>query len=199
VTPGHGAVKLARAALFAISAVLLAAAAHVAGGEPVSPLVAVLAVPAVTALMNLLARRRRGLPTLLPALAGTQLVLHEVFMTTAGSGSCHSDAAAMSGMPGMTTAVTMHCSMPMTQHGWSTAMLLTHGIATVLTAVVLARGEAAVWTLAQWLGLPTLPAPSAPQWPARPPAPLTRSPRPATSAPITSFTRRGPPARALAA
>ncbi len=176
--------------MFAIAAVGLAAAAHVAGGERVDLLTALLAVPAITAPMNLLARRRRGPATLLATLAATQLVLHEAFMATAVPGTCH-PGAAMPGMPGMTAS--MHCTPMTTQHGWSTAMLAAHGIATLLTGLLLARGEAAIWTLAQWLSSRAQPEAPHLVLPARPPLLAVDRSHPATPSRTTPIRRRGPP------
>jgi hypothetical protein len=195
VIPGQGAARLTRATVFAVSAVALAAAAHLAGGEPVSLTAALVAVPAVTGVTNLLARRRRGLPAVLTALAASQLVLHEAFMATAPQGGCHTGGeamAGMAGMPGMGASVTVHCAA-MAHQGWTATMLAGHAAATLLTALVLARGEAAIWALAQWLRGPDLPPVPHLRLPGRPARPRPRVLVPAAGRIPTPISRRGPP------
>ncbi len=60
MAPGTGLLRLTRTAFFAVSAVGLASAAHLAADDDVSAVTAVLAVPAVMIVVNLLAAGRRG-------------------------------------------------------------------------------------------------------------------------------------------
>src|SRR5689334_10842640 len=88
MTPARGAIRLTRAAMFSLSAVGLAVAAHAAGGERVSLPVALFCVPAVMLVVNLLAARRRGAVSLVLAMGATQVALHAVLMAAVMSDGC---------------------------------------------------------------------------------------------------------------
>ena len=140
----------ARAAVFALAALLLASTAHLAGGGklPSFPLLVLLAVPLAWGAVALTGRRR-GRLVLLAALGGAQLGLHEAFMALSGP-ACPvvAPAGAMAGMHGMTSmtgaqalcttggvaGMGAHAAVP-------TAMVLAHVVATVATALLLAYGE----------------------------------------------------------
>jgi hypothetical protein len=160
VAPGRGAIRLTRVALFALGAVGLAVGAHLAGGEAVSPAVALASVPAVMIVVNLLAARRRGRISLLLAMGLTQLGLHLTFMITSATAGCH----AASGQVGHVMAgarggarFTMSCDPSMMPAGaahrmWPTpTMALAHVLATVLMVLLLGYGESAIWALAACL------------------------------------------------
>ncbi|MEW9549383.1 MFS transporter [Nonomuraea sp. NPDC050783] len=123
--------------MFAAVSVLLGLAAHLLPGGSVSmawllPAWGVAFVPAY-----LLAGRERSLPVIVTALAATQVALHLLFS------SAHAVEAAVAGghahagsglVPGL-------------------GMLTTHAWAVVLTAVWLARCEAAVWAVLRRLAV----------------------------------------------
>jgi hypothetical protein len=160
VTAGQGALRLIRVALFALTAVGLAMGAHLAGGEAASAKVALLAVPAVMVVVNLLATRRRTLTSLLPAMAATQATLHLAFMATSGADTCRvrGGADSMVGMSGAGGRLVVHCTPAMDPTTMTSGlrpsliMLAAHAVATVVLVVLLAHGETAVWLLASWLG-----------------------------------------------
>ena len=162
VSPGRGALRLTRVALFALGAVGLASSAHLAGGEQMSPLVALLAVPAVMVAVNLMASGRRGRLSLLVAMGLSQVALHLAFMATSVTQTCHLvPGAGMARMPmrsGQAAALPLlHCDSSMAHDSvasWflpSPAMLGAHVIAMVLLVLLLAHGERAVWALASSL------------------------------------------------
>jgi hypothetical protein len=154
-------------ALFALSAVGLAAAAHVIGGGTASAVVALAAVPGVMLVVNLLATRRRSLKSLLPVMAVTQFVLHQAFMVTSSAAGCQvggggggmARMAASAGHIGSDqhSQFAVRCAAQMKPTAMSgiwppSLMFLMHVLATVLLALLLAHGETAVWALASWLG-----------------------------------------------
>ncbi|WP_050671584.1 hypothetical protein [Luteipulveratus halotolerans] len=165
----RGGVRLARAATFASVAVALSATAHVTGGGG-PPRVGVLGLGfgAVLAVAVLVSGRRIGRLAMLGLLAGSQIALHTTFgvlgSTPTGShclSGDHHAAHATACEPG---AMAGHAA------SGGAAMLLAHAAATLALALVLARGEQILWTLAAALGLtlptrPTAPAPTRRQLP----------------------------------
>ncbi|MGR0161700.1 hypothetical protein [Paenarthrobacter nitroguajacolicus] len=146
----------------ALVIVALAATAHViAGGElPTAPVL--VALVALTALATTLATRfRLNLFTMAGLLGAGQLALHEAFtalgpITASAPGTKHHlGAEALN--PGLDIAAT-HTHELGTAFG--TVMFAGHVAATIASAVVLAKGEDALWQLAAWLrpllALPTL-------------------------------------------
>jgi hypothetical protein len=152
VTPGTGLLRLTRAAFFAVSAVGLASAAHLAEGDDVPVGMALLSVPVVLIMINRLAAGRRGPIGLFLGMGLTQVVLHLAFMVTSVASTC-----------APTSAMAAHGHLrsvcePVGGHGdavvqlWpSASMAAAHTLATVLLVLLLARGEAAVWALAACL------------------------------------------------
>ena len=154
--PTRGATRLARAAAFGVATLALAAGAHVAagGGLPSMTILAVLAVPVSVAAMAL-TRRRCGPALLLASMATAQVLLHQTLtMLTAhvpGGMTGQSSSRLASAMGGHAMA---HAG------GWSVAMTAAHVVATVVTALLLSRGEQALWQLVSrlFLALPSEPA-----------------------------------------
>jgi len=160
----RGALRGARATVLATTALALAAAAHVVGGGtlPSLPVLALVIVPLAWGAVALTARPL-GPVALTGALAASQLVLHETLMVLSaptcapGLTAPASSMASMAGMPGHHLAVsaTGACAAQAMQGMTGTsvltggvAMLLAHGVATALTALLLARGERALsWLL----------------------------------------------------
>ena len=154
VSPSRGALRFVRASAWAAAALGLSTGAHVVGGGALpSPGVAALIGVALLWFGLLLTQRRLGRVALTLSLGVSQVLLHAVLSAAeAGVASCaavgsHHAAVACAGG---TTA------MP---HQTSTAMLLSHALAALLLALVLARGEDAVWRVAQllWPRLPAAP------------------------------------------
>ena len=149
-TPTRGATRIARAAAFGVATLTLATGAHIlAGGAlPSLMVLASLTLPLTTAAV-LLTSRRCGPLLLLGSLATAQVLLHETLMTLAAHAPGDLTPAGLGGHHGA------HVSTPGAD-GWSVAMTAAHVVATVVTALVLARGEQALWQLVSRL-LPTLP------------------------------------------
>jgi hypothetical protein len=201
VAPGVGLLRLVRAAFFAVSAVGLASAAHLAAGDDVPLWTALASVPAVMLVVNLLAAGRRGPIGLFVGMGLTQFVLHVVFMMTAIAPSCGSPAA-MSG-----AAMSGHGHFPVVcepvaGHGvglsgfWpSPGMLLAHTLATVLLVLLLAHGEAALWALTDFLTFRFPTSAAVALSPLARPVPVTPTSRRRIpqSAHLRTVRRRGPP------
>jgi len=177
LSPTRGATRVARAAAFGVATLALASGAHVVAGgtlPPVMVLVA-LALP-LTIGAVILTGRRCGALLLLSSLAVAQVVLHEALMRltvhdpaemltaaagarpgsagfASGSMSGHS-ASSMDSMEAAMGGVTLAGA-----EGWSATMMALHVLATVVTALLLAYGEQALWQLVARLlpGLPRLP------------------------------------------
>ncbi|MFJ6358603.1 hypothetical protein [Pseudarthrobacter oxydans] len=161
-TPFH----LLRATAVATVILALAAGAHLAaGGELPAPAI-MLAVLSLTALGSTTATRLRlGFPALAALLGGGQVALHEVFTafsssgTAAGSGPAASHVSHVAG-PGFLTPAADHLAGAAATA--APLMLAAHVLATLGSALLLAKGEAALWALAAWLRpLGALPQPVA--------------------------------------
>jgi hypothetical protein len=145
----------------------LAAGAHVlAGGSLPQPAIVVGLVALVLVPVMILSKFKINAPVMVGLLGVGQLVLHEAFNAFSVSAGftpvdgvhlhaavqAHSSAAAV--MP-------EHAAVP------GVLMLVLHAAATLATALILARGEAAVWALAAWLRplVRILTATAIPDWP----------------------------------
>ncbi|MFC4110998.1 MFS transporter [Nonomuraea zeae] len=159
----------------------LGMAAHLLGGAAVAPPAALGALGLACAAAFPLSGRERPLAVILPLLAAVQVVMHLLFSLSHAASPQELAGHLHSGLvPGL-------------------GMLVTHGWAIGLTALWLARGEAALWALLRrlavrllviWLPLLTTPF-STPLWTAEP-----RALRPAVLRHVVS--RRGPPGIAIA-
>jgi len=164
-TPFH----LLRASALAAGTLALAAGAHVAGGGQLPAPVILLAVLALTALVSTVATRLRlSFPAIAALLGGGQLALHELltaFSTpfpgvAARAAPAHLHSDSLLALQGLA---------PLTEHlspadpGLAPLMLGAHAAATMGCALLLAKGETALWALAGWLrpfaGLPRPVAP----------------------------------------
>ncbi|BAS07290.1 hypothetical protein AHiyo4_07120 [Arthrobacter sp. Hiyo4] len=144
-----------RAASLSTGILTLAAGAHVAGGGDLPAPGILLAVLALTVLAAATATRLRlNFPATLSLLGAGQFILHEAFTVFSSSGTAVETAASglhnthLAGAAAPVFAATGHA------HGPGSAgilMLLTHALATGACALLLARGEAALWALAAWL------------------------------------------------
>lgn len=196
-----------RSAMVALTVLSLAAGAHtLAGGRLPSPGI-LLALLALTALASTTATRLKlNFPAMAGLLGAGQLVLHKAFTAFSVPASGTSSEPAGHAAPHHLGPVALSvggdgqfaASVPDSQFALlSLLMLAGHALATLLCAVLLARGEAALWSLAAWLRpLLGLPVPAAPAAVAAPPAVIGW---PAGSAPLPwrnlrRDCRRGPPA-----
>lgn len=176
----------------------VSSASHVVGGGHL-PAAGVLILFGVLLLLPVLrlARRTLTIRSSLSAMGAGQVLLHHLFGMTAVPAVCRSSSA----MPDHHAAFELACSPAAPEQlgtGTGPAMILLHGVATVLLACAVARSDAAVELLQAWLR-PVLAPPS----PVSLPAPSPR-PAPATPAPVSPLwvhatvpTLRGPPGPAL--
>lgn len=167
-TPTAGAARLGRATALAVAAYGLSLLAHVVGGGQ-------LPAPWATAGLGLLTLwaavavtgRRLGRLATLALLGGSQLALHGAFGVFDSAGTCatvvhqhaghHVDGAVVVCAD---PALTAGHAMPM-----GVSMLVAHAVTALLLALLLARGEQAMWFLCSlvWrrpparLALPSLP------------------------------------------
>ncbi|MFB0837334.1 hypothetical protein LFT44_15440 [Arthrobacter sp. FW306-05-C] len=163
--------RFPRAMAVTTAMVALAASAHVmAGGALPHPVIFLGLVALVLAPVMILARSKVAAPAMAGLLVASQLILHEAFNALSmPAGFQHIAVGHLHG-PGSVlpaTAFTPDYAVP------NTLMLVLHAAATLATAVVLARGEAAVWALAAWLR-PTiriLTPVVIPDWPLQPARP----------------------------
>jgi hypothetical protein len=199
-SPTSGWVRLVRVAALGGSSMLLAALAHLVGdGRLPAVGLMVLLTAAVGTVAVVATSRRCRLPRLLTLLVAEQLALHEVFAAASGT-SCPTAPVMGGGHGGPVcgTGVTMAETVQTGHHALSLAMVLGHLAATVLTAWVLTRGEAALWRLADRVTDAARP-PSTP-WPSA--APRTRALTPLPAPHVTlrcqDAAPRGPPLAASA-
>jgi len=149
---------------------VLASGAHVAAGGvlPSMMVLSLLVVPLMVAAL-VLTSRRCGPVLLLGSLAAAQVLVHESFMAftdhvpdgvfPAELGAHHGAQALVSGQVSAHSASAMGSAMGdvgLAGAGASVAMKAAHVVATIVTALLLARGEQALWQLVARL-LPTLP------------------------------------------
>ncbi len=173
-TPFHAL----RAATLAAATVALAASAHLlAGGQLPAPGI-LLAVLALTGLVCTAATRLKlGFPAVASLLGAGQLILHESFTAFSGTVAGSSDGtAAHHGPANLPASIPAASPEHVQAHGPDPAlallMLAGHAAATLLSALLLAKGEDALWTLAAWLRpLVQLPSPITPDAGAAPAVP----------------------------
>ncbi|ALE04517.1 hypothetical protein AL755_02270 (plasmid) [Arthrobacter sp. ERGS1:01] len=168
----HAPFRLLRTTAIGATILGLAAGAHlVAGGTlPVPPLMAALLALHVLC-STVVTQFRLGLPAMLALLATSQLALHQAFgflsagiprgsmpsgiplhdhsLSAEAQTSAMLQSAALLGSTGQSGAVGM--DLMSHANALSGAMVPAHIVATLVTAVVLAQGEKALWALAGWL------------------------------------------------
>ncbi|WP_018772501.1 hypothetical protein [Arthrobacter sp. 131MFCol6.1] len=143
--------RFPRAVAFTAAMFALAAGAHVlAGGSLPEPAIFAGLVALVLAPVMILAKIRITAPVMAGLLGAGQLVLHEAF--NALSVSAGFIPVARGHVHG-TGPVPLSAMALMPEHAAApgSLMLILHVAATLATALVLARGEAAAWALAAWL------------------------------------------------
>lgn len=191
--------RLFRTGLIGSIIVALAAGGHLAGGgrlpEPaiVTALCAVAMIP-----VAILTRFRLSFPALAGLLGMGQLWLHWSFGALSAGAPAAVRARMVEGHPGHATAAVppemLDPSMAGSAAGMGGAMFAAHAVATLCTALLLARGERALFALASWLRpLVQLPRPRA-VLPMRAPGPCTVNlVLPKVRVGLHLPTRRGPP------
>ena len=192
-TPDRGAWRLARGAAVASTVVGLAAGAHLAaGGLLPGPWLLLALTCLVLCATLLLAARRMSAPVLLAVLGAGQLGLHQAFCwfgvpTVAVHPPGHHPGA---GLLAVDPVEAVHAGASA-----DGSMTAAHVVATVVAALVLARGEALLWRLWTWwqplraVVVAVLRLPVLPRVP-HPPAAVV--PRPAFVV-ARRVPRRGPP------
>ncbi|MGF4044998.1 hypothetical protein ACX800_17165 [Paenarthrobacter nitroguajacolicus] len=188
-----------RSGAISIVVVLLAAVAHLVGGGELPSAPVLLALVALTTLAATLATRfKLNFFTMAGLLGAGQLALHEAF--TALSPIAVSQQQTNHHLGGEAFSTGLDISATHT-HELGTAfgamMFVGHVLATIVSAVILAKGEDALWQLAAWLrpllALPTLVfRPDAGASPVAVGAPDVFIPRPWRN--LRQDSRRGPPA-----
>lgn len=204
MSTARGVLLFSRSFLVTGVAVFLAAGAHAAGGAGMPPAtlltaLTVFLVPPVV----LLARRRLSFPVLATVLSAGQLGLHGAFSlfppeavcaAQGPAGHAHHAVAATACAPGVPAGGGL---AEAAGHGW--LMTVAHLAAILLTALLLARGEKALWHLLAWLRpLVRIPAPATLPAPAPPLLASSDFHPPASSTYPGVHRLRGPPVAASA-
>jgi hypothetical protein len=192
-----------RSAVVAATILTLAATAHVVAGGELPPPGILLAFLAFTGLVSTTATRLRLRLPAMTALLGTgQVVLHEAFTAFSVTGAPDGNGGAAAQphhaalLPPPASAHQLHLRLHELDSGLAVGMLAGHTLATLACALLLAKGEDALWTLAAWLRPLAQPPAPAPPSPAARPA-LSVPARPAAPLPWRNLRRdcrRGPPA-----
>jgi hypothetical protein len=145
--PTTGCTRVLRVTAFGAASLLLAGLAHILGGGRLPDLGLGLLLTAATGMVAVvLTARRCRLPLLLTVLGAEQLILHALF-TDADPVPCATSAIpALHG--GATCLPPAEAAVAAASHPLPLLMLAAHLLATVATAWLLARGEAALWRLA---------------------------------------------------
>ncbi len=176
--------RVVRAAAFAVVCLGLSMGAHVLAGGMLSGRSVGLGLAVAFAAAAPLSGRERTLRTILPLLAGVQVVLHLLFSRAPAALISHAHAGHVS-YGGLTPSL---------------GMLIAHAWAAGLTAIWLARGEAALWRLVRGLAVRLVRLLVAPLVPGYAPPVMARADRerPLRSAlPRHVISRRGPPPAAV--
>ncbi|ADX75175.1 hypothetical protein Asphe3_41100 (plasmid) [Pseudarthrobacter phenanthrenivorans Sphe3] len=204
MTPQRAPFRLLRTAGVAASVTSLAAGAHLFGGGRLPPAPVLAACTALVVLaVVIFTRWKLRAPVLGMVLTGGQVLLHSLFSALSGAaaeassvptalsaGHRHSGSGALAATP---AASEIHLHLP-----WEIgpAMLTAHLAATLATALMLAKGEAALWALAAWLRPILFPVPATFVHPAAAPV-LNRRQAPIRCRPVgRAHPRRGPPGTA---
>lgn len=149
----------------AAATLTLATGAHLAGGGVLPAPAVMLAVLALTALGSATATRLRlGYPAVMALLGAGQLALHEAFAAFSIPAAGSSGATALHGSH-LAGAAALPPALDHIYGAEATSaplMLAAHALATLGCALLLAKGEDALWALAAWLRpLMALPRPAA--------------------------------------
>jgi hypothetical protein len=194
--------RLFRTGLIGSLVIGFAAGGHLAGGGQLPSAAILAALFAVTLVpVAALTRFRLSCPALVALLGAGQFWLHWAFDALGGAGAAAPESAAlMPGHAGHTggALAPVYLSPAAAESAHSAAsdgvMFVAHAVATLCTAVMLARGERVLATLASWLQPLFQRHEPAVILPARVPAPLPApAVLPRTRAGVRLPTRRGPP------
>lgn len=146
--------RLSRAATVAGATVLLAAAAHTAGGGRLPDPLILVALLALTFLPAAWLCGKRLTPAAVLGLLGTgQFVLHSAFAALSEASATVPQFSPTAGhvhLLGMPTPIGA-AAAGAHAHGDSPVMLAAHVLATLTVALLLAKGEDALWALLDWL------------------------------------------------
>lgn len=166
--------RFPRAVALTAAIFTLAAAAHVfAGGSLPAPAIAFGLMVLTLAPVMILTKIRISPAMMAAALSSAQVILHAAFNALSLSArvspvsGAHVHVAAPPGLPAAASLMFGHTAEP------AAPMLILHAAGTLLTALALARGEAAVWAMAVWLhplirlltGIVIHPLPQLSAWP----------------------------------
>lgn len=155
--------RLLRSGSLAVSIVGLASVAHISGGGALPAPAIMLALVALNVLASTVATRfKLGAGAMLAILGSSQVALHQVFETLSQGSGANVPSSVMAGMshhmpadfPLLPSGASMSsmAGAAMTGHQhMSSIMMAAHVGATVVTALILFKGEAALWALARWL------------------------------------------------
>lgn len=196
------ALLLCRSVVVTSVTVFLAAAGHAAGGGGTPPGVLLLALAAILLPPVLfLARWKFSFPVLATVLAAGQLLLHAAFSMIPWAAGCDAagpaagvDHAAHAGQSGCWPAGPAENQLAEAA-GDGGQMTAAHLAAVVLTAVVLARGEDALWHLLALLRpLARIPAPATLPATARSLVTIREADVPPSRTRLRAHRLRGPPA-----
>ncbi|MBT2247291.1 hypothetical protein JHV56_01065 [Arthrobacter sp. BHU FT2] len=195
-TPFH----FLRASALATGILTLAAGAHAAAGGQLPAPGILLAILALTGLASTAATRLKlSFSAMAGIMGGAQVALHElftVFSTAAGPAGTSLPAAHQHGLPAFPPDLTSLAGhLGPADPAAAPLMMAAHTVATLGCALLLAKGEAALWALAAWLRpFASLPEPSqpAPAVPAVQAFPSPAAPRPPWRN-LRQDSRRGPP------
>jgi hypothetical protein len=191
IVPTTGWARLLRASVFGTASLLLAGLAHLlGGGEVPDPGLGLLLIAATGMVAVVVTARRCRLPMLLTVLGVEQLVLHALLDASDPVVACAEPAL----HGGMVCLPVTGAAAVAVGHPLSLVMFGAHVLATALLAWLLARGEAALWRLADRVVRAATAAVT--PWPSA--APRVRAVRPLRSLTVGVLGEdappRGPPA-----
>ena len=188
--------RIARGVSTAVVVFFLAAGAHLAGGAALpSPLILAGLAGLTLLAVTVLVRRTLSTGAVLAVIGAGQILLHETFSALTTTTAC------VPASRGHFGAQQVHCApadVVVHAHGFSLAedplMMLTHVIAVVVTALMLAHGEMALRLALRWLR-PLAALPRLATYPPRADLPLLpERPTPNYLSPLLDFRPlRGPP------
>jgi hypothetical protein len=201
----HASFRLFRSGLIGSIVLGLAAGGHLAGGGQL-PMPAILAALCAVTMVPVaaLTRFKLSLPVLIGLLGGGQAWLHWAFDAMSAGTPAPVPPSLLSGHAGHAPAALNHEALMMAAPAHGSApdglMFAGHAVATLVTALLLARGERALGALADWLGpLFWTPAPAV-VVPVRVPRPVFAAALlPPQHGSVRLPSRRGPPLIAAAA
>jgi hypothetical protein len=148
--------RMLRAAVVSVIVMVLSAGAHLGGGGRLPPPGILLGLGALTMLSAIIVTKRTlRLPALVGVLGGGQFALHHAFGFFASAATtvvCASDSTHLGHSAALTCTVRSAEASPHASGGETgVAMFAAHAIATLATAILMARGEEALHSVAGWL------------------------------------------------